>query len=365
MTPRHPVPEMHRDPRLHDPRVMDPRLMDPRFSMPSPITPQGNKPNGQDLLRAVKNDPAQLDKVISCLQNTLKLGNAPQENQPAMHALLRDMEKAKGEQLLEKAKLHKLQQLTSLQHQLSKHPDQILHDKTQALKALLRLNAGHGGPLMTAPARMAPLQHHKPDHAYMRPRMNGDDTIPTRITNHHDQRVMMGNKPGFPMAFTPTSVMLKSQEARNFAAGRMEQMDAEHNINLTPSHMQPSPQTANPRLQYRPHEVPGVPNGRRSPRYDDGPKPVPTIETSRGMPKLHFPPGGAFAPPPHPGMKGMPPPSFAQMHQAMAKNMPASPHTPGHLPSQLIMQELMHSHKAGPSFNQPPVSMQNVNPAAY
>lgn len=44
MTPRHPVPEMHRDPRLHDPRVMDPRLMDPRFNMPSPVTPQGNKP---------------------------------------------------------------------------------------------------------------------------------------------------------------------------------------------------------------------------------------------------------------------------------------------------------------------------------
>ena len=40
--------------------------------------------NGQELLKAVKNDPAQLDKVISCLHNALKLGTAPPESQPTV-----------------------------------------------------------------------------------------------------------------------------------------------------------------------------------------------------------------------------------------------------------------------------------------
>ena len=40
--------------------------------------------NGQDLLRMVKNDPAQLDKIISCLHNALKLGTAPPESQPTV-----------------------------------------------------------------------------------------------------------------------------------------------------------------------------------------------------------------------------------------------------------------------------------------
>ena len=34
----------------------------------------------------MKNDPAQLDKVISCLQNALKLGNAPPESKPTVSA---------------------------------------------------------------------------------------------------------------------------------------------------------------------------------------------------------------------------------------------------------------------------------------
>lgn len=52
------------------------------------------------------------------------------------------------------------------------------------------------------------------------------------------------------MAFTPTSVMIKSSEIRNFG-GKIEPGEMEHNINLTPSHMQPSPA----RFNYRPGEV--------------------------------------------------------------------------------------------------------------
>lgn len=67
----------------------------------------------------------------------------------------------------------------------------------------------------------------------------------------------MGNKlpHGFPMAFTPTSVMIKSSESRTFGPGKMEGGEMEHNINLTPSHVQPSPQAPHPRLPYRPQEV--------------------------------------------------------------------------------------------------------------
>ena len=70
----------------------------------------------------------------------------------------------------------------------------------------------------------------------------------------------MGNKlpHGFPMAFTPTSVMIKSSESRNFGPGKMDG-ELDHNINLTPSHVQPSPQGPHPghhpRMQYRPQDV--------------------------------------------------------------------------------------------------------------
>ncbi|KAL5256143.1 hypothetical protein ACHWQZ_G011379 [Mnemiopsis leidyi] len=396
-TPRHPIPEHI----MRDPRLIDPRVVDPRFNLPSPIQqhfgkqgPMGPNPrNGQDLLSAVKNDPAQLDKVIHCLQNTLKLGNAPPESKPTMHALLRDMEKAKSEHI---QKLHRLQLLASAQHQLQKHPDQIskvnakrhsydlpqpsqqqliqalhlqnLHDKTLALKQLLRMPE-QGPPLMTAPARMAPVPHKVAGPAFVRPRITGEESIPTRITGHHgDHRMMMGNKlpHGFPMAFTPTSVMIKSSESRNFGHGKMEG-DLDHNINLTPSHVQPSPQGPHPghhpRMQYRPQDGHGMPNGRRSPRFDDVPKPVPTIETSRGgVPKLHFPPSAFSAP-----MKGMPPPppNF-MMHQALAKGIPPSPHG-AHIPNQLLMQELMHSNKPSPSFNHPipPGSIPNSNAPTF
>ena len=66
--------------------------------------------------------------------------------------------------------------------------------------------------------------------------------------------MQMANKPpGFPMAFTPTSVMIKSSEVRNFMKGDGGEMDP--NIQLTPNHVQPSPQNLNPRLQFRSNEV--------------------------------------------------------------------------------------------------------------
>ena len=52
------------------------------------------------------------------------------------------------------------------------------------------------------------------------------------------------------MAFTPTSVMIKSSEIRNF--GKSESVEVEHNINLTPSHIQQPPAA---RFNYRPGEV--------------------------------------------------------------------------------------------------------------
>ena len=64
---------------------------------------------------------------------------------------------------------------------------------------------------------------------------------------------------GFPMAFTPTSVMIKSSESRNFGQHKMEGGELEHNINLTPSHVGPNHQGPHPghhpRMQYRTQEV--------------------------------------------------------------------------------------------------------------
>ena len=38
---------------------------------------------------------------------------------------------------------------------------------------------------MTAPARMAPVPHKVAGPAFVRPRITGEESIPTRITGHH------------------------------------------------------------------------------------------------------------------------------------------------------------------------------------
>ena len=121
----------------------------------------------------------------------------------------------------------------------------------------------------------------------------------------------MLNKGPFPMAFTPTSVMIKSSERGG--GFKEECLPQEMNINLTPTHMQN-------RMRPRSGEGPGMP--RVSPtEQDQGPKPVPTIETSRGGGmKLPFPPG-PFTPPHPMGIKGMPPNFMVHPHH-LAKGIP-------------------------------------------
>lgn len=322
---------LFRDPRLVDPRLVDPRLIRPEHPLHSPTqqspfrtgppqAPSAGGRAGSELLKAVKNDPVQLEKLIAQLQSTLQRGNVPPETQATMSALLREMEKAKHEHLREAAKMKTLQFLAESQHaaQRKKQQEQIIHDKTQELKALLQLPGGvMSSPILTAPARIAPGP---PSERDMRP-----ENIPTRITSHQDR--LKNSRNVFPMAFTPTSVMRKLSEDRHY--------------------MRPEDYEQLQRGRHNPAVHNNLPDpgrsDRHSPYHEDYPKPVPTIDTNRVKMNMPFPAN----------VKGLPA-ALLNMLPQVPNKAGAVPHSPN-MHSQLLMQELMHK---GYPLQQPPPPME-------